>query len=104
MHLYGAVTIAKGATLTVPEGQKFWMDAAASLTINSGAKLNALYQTTDSNGVTTDTVCGSYTAAFGEESIYITSNRKFALATGAVLTLAEKGYLTYADTGICIYA
>ena len=70
-------------------------DAAAALAINSGATLNALYQTADSNGIITNTVYGSYTAALGEDSIGITSNRKFALAPGAVLTLAEDGHMTF---------
>ncbi len=88
----GAVTVSGSGTLDAYFIRN--SDASAALTVNSGAKLNTRYQTTDSNNVTTKTYYGNYT----DDNYYgipVSTNSKLVLTPGAVLTLAGEGFLEF---------
>ncbi|KXL52976.1 endoglucanase precursor [Anaerotignum neopropionicum] len=68
-------------------------DATAALTVNSGAKLNTRYETVDA-GVTTTTIYGSFTVS-DYYGLIVSPTAKVVLTSGAVLTLAEEGYLEF---------
>ncbi len=87
-----AVTVSGSGTLDATIIRN--SDSAAVPTVSSGAVLNAWYQTTDSNSITTDTYYGRYTLSDIHYQT-VNANTKLVLAPGAVLTLAEDGHLLF---------
>lgn len=70
-------------------------DSADKLTVNSGAALNAWYQTRDSSDAYyINTFYGSYTVS-DYEGLSVVKDGDLVLTPGAVLTLAEDGYLDF---------
>lgn len=67
----------------------------ATLTVNSGTKLNTMYNTTKDT-IRTNTIYGSYTLS-EDSRFYVGSSQKLVLLPGSVFTLRENGYIEFFD-------